>query len=61
MIKNKVTTPYGFYYQYRDYDIELNRPMYGDKYSVQYCGDDILFDTEAEAEAFIDSLYEEVI
>lgn len=44
------------YKAYRDYYIEFN--FYGmNEFSVQYCGDDLIFDTEAEAKAFIDSLY----
>lgn len=42
--------------QYKDYYIEYN--FYGEnEYAVQYCGDDIIFKTEAEAREFIDSLY----
>ena len=41
--------------KYRTYDIEFN--LYGMKeYSVQYCGDEFCFETEKEAEIFIDSL-----
>lgn len=44
---------------YRDYDIAVN--LYGrHECTVQYCGDDIVFDTVDEAKAFIDDLYREV-
>lgn len=40
---------------YKGYYIEFN--FYGrNKYTVQYCGDDIFFQTEDEAKAFIDSI-----
>lgn len=40
---------------YRTFDIEFN--LYGmNEYTVQYCGDDFCFETEKEAEIFIDSL-----
>ena len=41
--------------EYKGYYIEFN--IYGqNEYSVQYCGDDVLHDTEAAAKAFIDSV-----
>lgn len=41
---------------YKDYSITFN--LYGmNEYSVQYCGDDLIFDTEIAAKQFIDSLY----
>ena len=44
--------------EYRGYDIEYN--FYGIKeYSVHYCGDDVLFETEADARLFIDTIIEE--
>ena len=40
---------------YKGYDIEFN--FYGQKeYSVQYCGDDVIFSTEEEAKRFIDEI-----
>ena len=40
---------------YKGYGIDHN--IYGlDEYSVQYCGDDFMFKTLAEAREFIDSL-----
>ena len=40
---------------YKGYDIEYN--FYGEnEYSVQYCGDDVIFDTEEEAIEFIDGI-----
>ena len=40
---------------YKGYYIEHN--FYGmGEYSVQFCGDDIMFDTEDEAKAFIDEV-----
>ena len=42
---------------YRGYGIDYN--IYGEnEYSVQYCGDDFMFETLAEAEAFIAEIYE---
>lgn len=42
---------------YKGYSIDYN--FYGnDEFTVQYCGDDIYFDTEAEARAFIDGIEE---
>ena len=44
--------------EYKGYYIEYN--FYGlGEYSVQYCGDDLMFNTEEEAKAFIDSIIEE--
>lgn len=41
--------------EYKGYFIEYN--IYGQKeYTVQYNGDDVFFQTEQEARAFIDSL-----
>ena len=41
--------------EYKGYYIENN--FYGkDEYTVQYCGDDIVFDSVEEAKAFIDSI-----
>lgn len=43
------------YEEYKDYYIDHN--LYGkDEYTVQYEGDDMWFDTEEEAKAFIDSI-----
>lgn len=40
---------------YKGYDIEHN--FYGnDEYTVQYQGDDVWFETEDEAKAFIDQI-----
>lgn len=40
---------------YKGYGIDYN--FYGnDEYSVQYCGDDYMFDSENTAKAFIDSV-----
>ena len=40
---------------YKGMDIEWN--LYGNnEYSVQYCGDDYFFETEREAEKFIDTI-----
>lgn len=42
--------------KYRDFYIEYN--FYGmNEYTVQYEGDDIIFDTKEKAKEFIDSLY----
>lgn len=42
---------------YKGYDIDFN--IYGqNEYSVQYCGDDFLFNSLADAKAFIDSISE---
>ena len=41
--------------EYKGYYIEYN--FYGrGEYSVQYCGDDLMFRTADEARAFIDSV-----
>ena len=41
--------------EYRGYYIERN--VYGSgEYSVEYCGDDVIFDTEEQARAFIDEV-----
>ena len=43
--------------EYNGYYIEYN--IYGrNEYSVQYCGDDVIFDTEAQAKEFIDQIGE---
>lgn len=43
--------------EYKGYYIEYN--FYGEnEYSVQYCGDDVLFKTEEEAKRFIDEVAE---
>jgi hypothetical protein len=40
---------------YKGYSIDFN--IYGDnEYSVQYCGDDLIFGTLEEAETFIDEI-----
>ena len=45
---------------YKGYWIEFN--TYGNgEYTVQYNGDDVVFDTKEEAKKFIDSLEEEEI
>lgn len=41
--------------EYKGYDISYI-PDYVEGYTVQYCGDDIVFDTIDEAKAFIDDL-----
>ncbi len=42
---------------YKGYGIDFN--LYGDnEYSVQYCGDDLIFGTLEEAETFIDEIVE---
>lgn len=43
---------------YKDYEIKKNIYGFGE-WSVQYCGDDIVFDTIADAKQFIDGLYED--
>ena len=41
--------------EYHGYYIEFN--LYGaNEYSVQYCGDDVIFKTEEEAKVFIDEM-----
>lgn len=46
------------YWTRGSYYIEYD--FYGrEEYSVQYCGDDIIFDTLEEAQAFIDGLEED--
>ena len=41
--------------KHRGYGIDYN--LYGQKeFSVQYCGDDFMFETEEEAKRFIDTL-----
>ena len=43
--------------EYKGYYIEFN--IYGQKeYSVQYCGDDVMFTTEDAAKKFIDEITE---
>lgn len=45
--------------EYKGYVIEYN--VYGrGEYSVQYCGDDMVFYTLDDAKAFVDSVAEEV-
>lgn len=40
---------------YKGYGIDYN--IYGaGEYSVQYCGDDVIFSTEEEAKRFIDEI-----
>ena len=42
-------------YEYKGYYITFN--FYGhNEYTVQYCGDDIMFNTAHEARAFIDEV-----
>ena len=42
------------FYEYHGRDITYN--FYGmNEYTVQYCGDDFMFDTKEEAEKFIDT------
>lgn len=42
-------------FDYKGYNIVYN--MYGiNEYTVQYCGDEYCFETEKDAEIFIDSL-----
>ena len=59
------TTPYGFSEkEYKGYIITNNGEGYaslpgGYDYSVDYCGDEVLFETEEEAMAFIDEISEE--
>lgn len=44
-------------YDYNGYYIEYN--LYGEnEYTVQFCGDDVVFNTLKEAQAFIDSINE---
>lgn len=41
--------------EYKGYAIEFN--FYGmNEYSVQYCGDDVMFESKDEAKAFIDEV-----
>lgn len=41
--------------EYRGYDITFN--FYGNnEYTVEFCGDDVVFETEAQAKAFIDEV-----
>lgn len=41
--------------EYRGYDITFN--LYGkNEYTVEFCGDDVVFETEAQAKAFIDEM-----
>ena len=41
--------------EYKGFFIEFN--IYGaGEYTVQYCGDDIIFDTEEEAKGFIEEV-----
>jgi len=40
---------------YKGFGIEFD--IYGNnEYSVQYCGDDVIFDTEEQAKEFIDDI-----
>ena len=42
---------------YRDYDISYN--VYGNnEYTVQYCGDDVIFTSVSEAKKFIDEIHQ---
>lgn len=41
-------------FKYKGYYIEYG--IYGDSYTVQYCGDDVMFTTKAEAKKFIDEI-----
>lgn len=42
-------------FKYKDYDITFN--LYGmNEYTVQYCGDDFCFETEKDAEMFIEDI-----
>lgn len=42
---------------YRDYGIDYN--FYGlNEYTVQYCGDDVTFETLEDAKSFIDEISE---
>lgn len=42
-------------FDYKGYNIVYN--MYGiNEYTVQYCGDEYCFETEKDAEMFIDSI-----
>ena len=41
--------------EYRGFYIEFN--FYGsNEYSVQFCGDDVIFDSEEDAKNFIDTI-----
>ena len=43
--------------EYKGYAIEFN--FYGmNEYSVQYCGDDVMFESKDAAKAFIDEVAE---
>ena len=43
------------YIEYKNYCIEYD--IYGRKeYTIQFCGDDLVFATEEEAKAFIDEI-----
>ena len=43
--------------EYNGYYIEYN--IYGEnEYTVQFCGDDVVFETMKQAQAFIDSVNE---
>ncbi len=44
--------------EYRGYFIERNFYGHGE-YSVEYCGDDVIFRTLVEAKEFIDEIAEE--
>lgn len=44
--------------KYKGYDIEHG--IYGNLYTVQYLGDDCIFETEEEAKQFIDEIITEV-
>ncbi len=55
--KAMTKTSYGYYTEYKGYAIDYN--FYNEnEYTVQYCGDDVLFKTEEEAKAFIDEVAE---
>ena len=59
-MKRMVTGSAKFPLTYRDYDIEHN--LYGKgEYTVQYCGDDIWFDSLDEAKLYIDDIWKREI
>lgn len=42
--------------EYKGYYIEVGL-FYNDSITVQYCGDDLIFDTVEDAKLFIDSIH----
>lgn len=59
-MKRMITSSAKFPLTYRDYDIEHN--LYGKgEYTVQYCGDDIWFDSLDEAKLYIDDIWKREI